>query len=62
MWAAGVRVHHRHRTLEQYLDAFLGAGLALAKLADLPYADHGSALPEGHRFPRFMLLKFAKGR
>jgi 2-polyprenyl-3-methyl-5-hydroxy-6-metoxy-1,4-benzoquinol methylase len=62
MWAAGMRVHHRHRTLEQYLDAFLDAGLVLAKLADLPRADHGAALPEGHRFPRFMLLEFAKGR
>jgi 2-polyprenyl-3-methyl-5-hydroxy-6-metoxy-1,4-benzoquinol methylase len=36
MWAAGMRVHHHHRTLEEYLDTFLGAGLVLAKLADLP--------------------------
>jgi 2-polyprenyl-3-methyl-5-hydroxy-6-metoxy-1,4-benzoquinol methylase len=57
MWAAGMRVHHRHRTLDEYLDAFLGPGLVLAKLTDLPYADHGAALPEGYRFPRFMLLK-----
>jgi 2-polyprenyl-3-methyl-5-hydroxy-6-metoxy-1,4-benzoquinol methylase len=64
LWASGLKVYHYHRTLEDYLDAFLASGLRLAKLADLtglagthpPYA----AVPEGHRFPRFMLLGFEK--
>jgi hypothetical protein len=54
---AGIKVYHHHRTLEEYLDAFLGAGLRLATLADLPAVSSG-ALPEGYRFPRFMLLVF----
>jgi hypothetical protein len=32
----GIGVHHYRHTLEEYLDAFLGAGLRLTKLADLP--------------------------
>ena len=64
LWAAGIRVYHHHRTLEEYLDAFLGAGLRLMKLADLPAVTsvHGpdTILPAGCRFPRFMLLAFAK--
>ncbi len=62
LWAAGIRAHHRHRTLEEYLDAFLDSGLRLAKLADLEWLSepHGpdSLLPDGHRLPRFMLLAF----
>jgi 2-polyprenyl-3-methyl-5-hydroxy-6-metoxy-1,4-benzoquinol methylase len=64
LWAAGIRVRHRHRTLEEYLDAFLGAGVRLVKLADLETLSEahgqGSVLPEGHRFPRFMLLAFRR--
>ncbi len=64
LWAAGIRVYHHHRTLEEYLDAFLNAGLRLTKLADLPAVTsvHGpdTILPPGCRFPRFMLLAFAK--
>jgi hypothetical protein len=64
LWASGIEVYHYHRTLEDYLSAFLGVGLRLVKLADLkgladkhpPY----SIVPEGHRFPRFMLLGFEK--
>jgi 2-polyprenyl-3-methyl-5-hydroxy-6-metoxy-1,4-benzoquinol methylase len=68
LWAAGIKTYHHHRTLEQYLDAFLGAGLHLAKLVDLPLpalvSVHGpeTILPEGYRFPRFMLLAFTKPR
>lgn len=64
LWAAGIKVHHHHRTLEEYLDAFLAAGLCLTKLADLPavVSTQGAdtILPAGCRFPRFMLLAFAK--
>ena len=64
LWAAGIRVYHRHRTLEEYLDAFLGGGLRLIKLADLDGLSerHGpdSPLPDGSHFPRFMLLAFEK--
>jgi len=64
LWAMGIKTYLRHRTTEEYLDAFLGAGLRLTKLADSvancfqPGPD--SILPEGSRFPRFMLLRFAK--
>ncbi|HEV2125673.1 MAG TPA: class I SAM-dependent methyltransferase [Chloroflexota bacterium] len=64
LWAAGIKVYHYHRTLEEYLDAFLGTGLHLIKLADVPTLSdvHGpdALLPEGYRFPRFMLLGFMK--
>jgi len=64
LWAMGIKTYMRHRTMEEYLDAFLGAGLRLTKLADSmancfqPGPD--SILPEGSRFPRFMLLRFTK--
>ena len=64
LWAAGIKVAHHHRTLEEDLDAFLSAGLRLTKLADLPAVTSTSGaetiLPAGARFPRFMLLAFAK--
>jgi SAM-dependent methyltransferase len=64
LWASGIKVYHYHRTLEDYLDAFLAAGLRLVKLADLTglagaHPPH-SMVPEGDRFPRFMLLGFGK--
>lgn len=59
-WANGIKIYHYHRTLEDYLDALLGAGLRLVKLADLAGMAHVpgplTVLPEGARFPRFMLL------
>lgn len=61
---AGIKTYHHHRTLEEYLDAFLNAGLHLTKLADLPGVISApgpdTVLPEGARFPRFMLLAFTK--
>jgi 2-polyprenyl-3-methyl-5-hydroxy-6-metoxy-1,4-benzoquinol methylase len=66
MWAEGIKTYHHHRTLENYLDAFLApvCGLRLAKLVDVPTgasvrgADTG--LPDSVCFPRFMLLAFDK--
>jgi 2-polyprenyl-3-methyl-5-hydroxy-6-metoxy-1,4-benzoquinol methylase len=64
LWERGIKTYLRHRTLEEYLDAFTGAGLRLTKLADStascfqPIPD--SILPEGYRFPRFLLLAFTK--
>jgi len=62
-WAMGIKIYYYHRTLEDFLDAFLTAGLHLTKLADLPARadDHPpyTCLPAGTRFPRFMLLAFA---
>jgi 2-polyprenyl-3-methyl-5-hydroxy-6-metoxy-1,4-benzoquinol methylase len=61
MAAAGVPARYYHRTLEEYMDAFIAAGLRLVKLADVP--DRGGLirmLPEGGRFPRFMVLVFEK--
>lgn len=64
LWEAGIRTYYYHRTLEDYLDAFIAAGLHLAKLADVPAMasvhEPGTILPEGDRFPRFMLLAFTK--
>lgn len=55
----GIHAHYYHRTLEEYLDAFLSVGFRLAKLADV--TDHGgmpSLLPANARFPRFTILAF----
>ena len=64
MSALGITVHFYHRTLAERLDAFLGAGLLLTRLVGLPAAyptgQPGSILPEGYRFPRFMLLAFTR--
>jgi SAM-dependent methyltransferase len=60
----GVPVPVYHRTLEEYLDAFLGGGLWLTKLVDVPevpsVAGPDTILPADYRFPRFMLLAFVK--
>jgi hypothetical protein len=57
----GVKVPYYHRTLEEYLDVFLDAGLHLVKLADVPDVFGLEwLLPKGCRFPRFMILAFAK--
>jgi hypothetical protein len=64
LWSRGIKTYLLHRTLEEYLDAFITAGLRLTKLADsrdhcfLPGPD--SILPEQCRFPRFLLLAFTK--
>lgn len=55
----GIHAHYYHRTLEEYLDAFLGVGFQLAKLADV--TDRGGLpwlLPAHARFPRFTILAF----
>jgi len=62
MWEQGIRTRYHHRTLGHYLDAFLDAGLRLAKLVDVPDVarhDWGTLKP-GSRFPRFMMLAFHK--
>ncbi len=60
----GIEARYYHRTLEDYLDAFLTAGLHPAKLTDIAaLADShrpDAYLPPGARFPRFMLLAFNK--
>jgi SAM-dependent methyltransferase len=59
--ALGIAASHYHRTLEEYLDAFLSAGFRLVALADV--VDQPGALPRlpvHARFPRFMVLAFDK--
>lgn len=57
----GVKAHYFHRTLEQYLDAFLDTGVMLVKLVDVPDVFGIEwVLPKGSRFPRFMILAFEK--
>ncbi len=55
----GGEVDYYHRTLEDYLDAFLTAGWRLAKLADVPAAPRDDLLlPLGSRFPILALPRF----
>ncbi len=59
--ALGGEVGYYHRTLEDYLDAFLAAGWRLAKLVDVPAAPREDlSLPPQSRFPLFMVLAFDK--
>ncbi len=64
--SAGINVSFYHRTLSEYLDAFLAAGLQLTKLLDIDHpeiaADRaaGRPVPEGEDLPRFMLLALRK--
>jgi 2-polyprenyl-3-methyl-5-hydroxy-6-metoxy-1,4-benzoquinol methylase len=60
MASLGVPAHYYHRTLEEYLDAFLGAGFRLAKLADVSWGEQHGLLPEGTRFPYGMVLAIDK--
>lgn len=55
----GVKADYYHRTLEDYVDAFLAAELRSVKLADVPDVFGLEwLLPTGYRFPRFMILVF----
>jgi len=57
----GGEVGYYHRTLADYLDAFLDAGWRLAKLADVPAAPRNDLLlAAGSRFPIFTVLAFDK--
>lgn len=58
----GINAFYYHRTLEEYMDAFLGTGLRLVKIADViqPFSPGSGLLPEGYRFPSFMVLAFDK--
>ena len=64
--SVGVPVSFYHRTLPQYVDAFLDAGLRLAKIVDVDHPNvaarraSGEDLPPGEQLPRFMVLAFAK--
>lgn len=64
LWSLGVKTYQHHRTLENYLDAFLHCGLRLTKLQDLEGLSElrglGTGLSEDARFPRFMLLGFVR--
>jgi SAM-dependent methyltransferase len=58
----GVPAHYFHRTLGEYIDAFLDAGLGLCKLFDVRQrgAFFSPPLAEGAGFPLFTVLAFAK--
>jgi SAM-dependent methyltransferase len=64
--SVGVPVFFYHRTLPQYLDAFLDAGLRLTRIVDVDHPAtaarraQGEDLPLGEQLPRFMVLAFAK--
>jgi 2-polyprenyl-3-methyl-5-hydroxy-6-metoxy-1,4-benzoquinol methylase len=61
LWEQGIKARYHHRTLEDYLDAFLDTGLRLVKLVDVPdtFSLDRTTSPES-RFPRFMILAFEK--
>ncbi len=62
----GVKVHFYHRTLQEYIDAFLAAGFQLQRLVDVPTPEghfkrrSDTLIPEGYQFPFFMILSFVK--
>jgi 2-polyprenyl-3-methyl-5-hydroxy-6-metoxy-1,4-benzoquinol methylase len=64
--AAGIKVHFYHRTLGEYLDAFLAAGFQLTNLVDVDHPGLGAAraagkvLGKGEQLPRFLVLAFRK--
>jgi 2-polyprenyl-3-methyl-5-hydroxy-6-metoxy-1,4-benzoquinol methylase len=62
MWERGIHAHYYHRTLEEYLDAFISAGLRLERLVDVEPGVTHHVLPEGATFPNFMILAFRKPR
>jgi hypothetical protein len=63
---SGVPVKFFHRTLPEYLDAFLDAGLYVKKIVDVDHPNTaarraaGETLPIGEQLPRFMVLAFGK--
>jgi len=56
----GHTIRYYHRTLEEYVDAFLEAGLRLVKLADVCHTPPPP--PWSRRFPSFMILAFDRAR
>jgi SAM-dependent methyltransferase len=64
--SVGVPVFFYHRTLPQYLDAFLDAGLHLKKIVDIDHPSmtarraSGEEIALGEQLPRFMVLAFTK--
>lgn len=64
--AAGIHVHFYHRTLPEYLDAFLETGLHLTKMVDVDLTRiaakraAGEPLAEGEQLPYFVVLAFRK--
>jgi SAM-dependent methyltransferase len=64
--SVGVPVYFYHRTLPQYLDGFLDAGLHLTKIVDVDHPAmtarraRGEEIPRDEQLPRFMVLAFAK--
>jgi SAM-dependent methyltransferase len=64
--SVGVPVSFYHRTLPEYVDAFLAAGLRLTKIVDVDRPSvgarraSGEPLAHGDEIPHFMILAFAK--
>jgi 2-polyprenyl-3-methyl-5-hydroxy-6-metoxy-1,4-benzoquinol methylase len=64
--SVGVHVSFYHRSLAEYVDAFLTAGLHLTRIVDVDHPNiaalrvPGQEMPAGEELPRFMVLAFAK--
>ncbi len=63
---SGIDVSFYHRTLGEYVDAFLATGLQLTKILDVDhptgarYRAEGQTMPTEEEIPRFMILAFVK--
>jgi 2-polyprenyl-3-methyl-5-hydroxy-6-metoxy-1,4-benzoquinol methylase len=61
MWQRGIKARYYHRTLEDYLDAFLAADQTMFKLVDVPEPGGREwLLPKDTRFPMYTILAFRK--
>lgn len=62
----GIRVYFYQRTLAEYLDAFLSAGLRLERLVDVPtpatmrQRPANKLIPDDYQFPYVMILAFER--
>jgi SAM-dependent methyltransferase len=62
----GIKVYFFQRTLEEYLDACLDAGLELRRLLDVPTPEGAfkrrsdTLIPPGYQFPFFMILSLRR--
>jgi 2-polyprenyl-3-methyl-5-hydroxy-6-metoxy-1,4-benzoquinol methylase len=62
MSEAGLKVYFHHRTLQEYVTAFVESGFLLTSLTDvsLTISKDNALLPVGSRFPYFTVLGFLR--
>lgn len=63
LWGEGIAVFHYHRTMAEYLDAFLGSGFDMLRLIDIPRVwapEEGPPPPAPTVVPFLMILSMQK--